>query len=61
MHRYQSKYDCGKGVRFVLDRGEEGDRYGTERERYNGKGGGKVFMWYTRAVFNNYLARMGVS
>ena len=48
-----------------MDRGAYGNerrrRYGTEREQYNGRGGGRVFKWYSRAVFNNYLARMGAS
>ena len=37
-----------------------GGRSGTERERYNGKNGGRVFKWYSRGVFQNYLRRMGV-
>ena len=44
------------------DRGGAGDsKYGTERERYNGRGGGRMFKWYSQAVFNNYLKRMGAS
>ena len=54
----------GAGVRSRDDRGAEADaegRYGAARERYNGRGGGKVFKWYSRAVFNNVLARWGAS
>ena len=47
------KYECGVGVRVRDDR-LGGNRYGTERERYNGKGGGRVFKWYSRAVFNSF-------
>ena len=62
------KYERGAGVRTRDDReggGRSGSererRYGSEREQYNGKEGGRVFRWYSRAVFNNYLARMGAS
>ena len=54
------KYERGAGVRGRDDR-VGGGRFGTERERYNGRNGGRVFKWYTRPVFNNYLAQMGVS
>ena len=54
-----SKYERGAGVRTRDDR-QGGGRYGTERERYNGKNGGRVFKWYTRTLFNKKLARMGV-
>ena len=56
----RGKYEQGAGVRTRADR-EGGGRYGSERERYNGVGGGKVFKWYSRAVFNNHLACMGAS
>ena len=56
----QGKYERGAGVRYRDDR-LGGGRFGTERERYNGKDGGQAFRWYSRAVFNTYLARMGVS
>ena len=60
--REQKKYEVGRGVRTRNDRvGESSSRYGTERERYNGRGGGRVFKWYSRVVFNTYLARLGVS
>ena len=65
--REAKKYERGACVRTRDDRvdrdtyGNEGSQYGTERERYNGRGGGRVFKWYSRAVFNNYLARMGAS
>ena len=49
----------GVGVRTRDDR-VGSTQYGTERERYNGEGGGRVFKWYSRAVFNSYLSRMGV-
>ena len=58
--RKGKKYECGAGVRTRDDR-VDGGHYGTEREKYNGRGGGRVFKWYSRPVFNNYLARMGVS
>ena len=54
------KYKRGAGVRSRNDR-EGGGRYGTEREGYNGEGGGQVFAWYSRRVFNNYLKRLGVT
>ena len=55
------KYDVGAGVRCRDDR-LNGGRFGTERERYNGRDGGKVYKWYSRVVFNNYLSRLwGVS
>ena len=66
--RAGQKYERGAGVRTRDDRvdreaygNERRGRYGTEREQYNGRGGGRVFKWYSRAVFNNYLARMGAS
>ena len=59
--REAKKYERGAGVRELNDRGGSGERYGTDRERYNGRGGGRVFKWYSRAVFNNYLSRMGTS
>ena len=58
--REGKKYECGAGVRTRDDR-VGGGHYGTEREKYNGRGGGRVFRWYSRPVFNNYLARMGAS
>ena len=58
--REGGKYERGAGVRTREDR-VGGGRYGSEREKYNGVGGGKVFKWFSRAVFNNYLARMGAS
>ena len=54
-------YELGAGVRMRDDRDDGSGRYGASRERYNGRGGGRVFKWYSRVVFNNYLARMGVS
>ena len=54
----RGKYERGAGVRTCADR-KGGGRFGSEREKYNGVGGGKVFRWYSRAVFNNYLSRMG--
>ena len=53
-------YKRGAGVRSRHDRGlaAEAGRYGAARERYNGEGGGKVFRWYSRAVFQNVLATM---
>ena len=60
--REARKYERGAGVRTRDDRVGGGcRRYGSELEQYNGKEGGKVFRWYSRAVFNNYLARMGAS
>ena len=56
----EEKFERGKGVRGLDDR-DVNDRYGSERERYNGVGGGKVFKWFSRVVFNSFLARMGVS
>ena len=57
--RLVGKLERGAGVRDLGDRGE--GKFGSERECYNGRGGGRVFKWYSRAVFNNYLGRMGVS
>ena len=57
--RESSKYDCGAGVRSLEDR-VGGGCFGTARERYNGKGGGRVFKWYSRPVFSKILAQMGV-
>ena len=60
--REHKKYEIGRGVRNRDDRGgKEDSKYGTERERYNGRGGGRVFKWYSQAVFNSYLKRMGAS
>ena len=51
--RESKKYELGRGVRNRDDRGGGSDsKYGGERERYNGRGGGRVFKWYSRAVFN---------
>ena len=58
MHKLQSRFDRGAGVRSTDDR-DRAEKYGAERERYNGKVGGRVFKWYSRVVFNNYLVRMG--
>ena len=60
--REQKKYESGRGVRTRDDRvGGSSSRYGTDRERYNGRGGGRVFKWYTRNVFNKYLSQLKVS
>jgi hypothetical protein len=62
MHRMQQKFERGAGVRDANDRGSAGlSKYGSERERYNGKRGGERFRWYSRGVFNKFLARMGVT
>ena len=58
--REARKYERGAGVRTRDDR-VGGGRYGSERGQYNGKEGGRVFRWYSRAVFNNDLGRMGAS
>ena len=57
--RLVGKLERGAGVRDLDDRGE--GKFGSERECYNGRGGGRVFKWYSRAVFNNFLGRMCVS
>ncbi len=55
-------YEKGAGVRTLQDRcGEGTTRFGSERESYNGQQGGKVFMWYSRAVFNKYLGQLQAS
>ena len=65
--RDKHKVEVGAGVRGRKDRWnkkrdeELDERFGSERERYNGKEGGRTFKWYSRPVFNNYLARMGAS
>ena len=59
-HRMQHTHDANAGPRNFEDR-VGGGKYGTAREYYNGSDGGRVFKWYTRVVFNNYLKRMGVS
>ena len=51
------KLKQGVGVRGIEDQDRD-DKFGCARERYNGEGGGKVFKWYSRAVFINYLSRM---
>jgi hypothetical protein len=56
----QRKYERGAGAEQRNDR-LDGGRYGSEKERYNGKGGGQVFKWYSRNVFNSYLKRMGTT
>ena len=56
----QRKYERDAGVRGRDDR-DTTTAYGSARERYNGVGGGEVFRWFTRPVFESYLARMGVS
>ena len=49
-------------MRTVQDRSAEGTtRFGSERESYNGREGGKNFMWYSRPVFNKYLAQLRTS
>ena len=58
--REAKKYIKGAGVGCRDDRAG-GGKYGSEREQYNGEGGGRVFMWYRRGVFNNYLKKMGVT
>ena len=61
-HPYLKKrYEIDVGVRMRDDRVGVRGRYGAPRELYNGRGGGRVFKWYTRTVFNHYLARMGAS
>ena len=60
MHNLQRRMVRGAGVRSEVDR-DRSNKYGSERECYNGNGGGRVFKWYTRTVFNNYLGLMGVS
>ena len=61
------KVDVGVGVRGRGDRWDKDndkdkeERFGSERERYNGKDGGRVFNWDSSLVFNNYLERMGAS
>jgi hypothetical protein len=35
--------------------------YGSVQERYNGVGGGRVYKWFSRTVFNSFLSRMRAS
>ena len=57
MHNLTAKLKQGVGARGIHDQ-DRNDKFGSVRERYNGEGGGKVFKWYSRAVFINYLNRM---
>merc|ERR1712023_537104 len=49
-------YEQGAGVRGVQDRADPGSRFGSEREAYNGRDGGRIFTWYSRQVFGMSLA-----
>ena len=60
MHSLTAKLKQGVGARGIHDQ-DRNDKSGSARERYNGEGGGKVFKWYARAVFINYLTRMGTT
>ena len=57
MNSLTGKLKQGVGARGTEDQ-DCIDKFGSVRERYNGEGGGKVFKWYSRAVFINYLSRM---
>ena len=39
---------------------ERGSEAGAEREKYNGEGGGRVFKWYRRQIYEDELMKMGV-
>ena len=60
MHNLTAKLKQGVGARGIHDQ-DRNDKFGSARERYNGESGGKVFKWYSRAVFINYLIRMGTT
>ena len=57
MHRLTAKLKQGVGARGIEDQ-DRSQKFGSLREMYNGEGGGKVFKWYSRVVFINYLSRM---
>ena len=55
MHRsMQAKLEKGKGPRSLVERR-------SDAESYNGRDGGRVYKWYSAAVFQNHLARLGAS
>ena len=60
MHCLTAKLKQGMGARGIEDQ-DRNDKFGSVRERYNGEAGGEVLKWYTRAVFINYLSRMGTT
>ena len=60
MNKLTAKLKQGVGARGIEDQ-DRSEKFGSVRERYNGQDGGKVFKWYSRAVFINYLTRMQTS
>ena len=60
MNNLTAKLKQGMGARGIEDQ-DRNDKFGSVREGYNGEAGGKVFKWYTRPVFINYLSQMGTT